>query len=55
MPKTPRSRAEPRESNIRVIVNRSTEAIDFDAWCASYVRDLIAADRAKQRHEQEAA
>ena len=43
------------EPKIRVVVNRSTEAIDFDAWCADYVRDLIAADRAKQRQQQEAA
>jgi hypothetical protein len=41
----------PRRSGITVIVRRSDEPIDFDAWCAAYVRDLIAADRAKQREQ----
>lgn len=43
-----------RESKIRVVVNRSTEAIDFDAWAAAYVQDVLAIVR-EQRRQQEAA
>ena len=43
------------ELKIRVVVNRSTEAIDFDAWAAKWVRAAIAVDAEQQRQQKEAA
>ena len=36
---------------IRVIVKESDEVIDFDAWCATFMRRVVAAYRAKQQAE----
>ena len=38
----------PRPSNIKVVVRRSEEPMDFDVWAERYVRAVIAADRAKR-------
>lgn len=40
---------------VTVVVNRSTEPLDFDAWAARYVRSVLAAYREQQRRQQEAA
>lgn len=43
-----------REPNIRVIVNSSVEAIDFDAWAQRYVAAVLAADKTKHRQSEAA-
>jgi hypothetical protein len=37
-----------KPGRIRVIVTRSVEAIDFDAWATSYVNAVLDADERKQ-------
>jgi hypothetical protein len=44
-----------RRQGVNVIVNLSTEPIDFDAWAAKYVQAAIAVDRAQQQQHAEAA
>ena len=41
----PARRTRERKSTIKVTVIRSTEAIDFDAWCDRYVRACLEAMR----------
>jgi hypothetical protein len=38
-----------RDPKIRVVVNTSVEAIDFDAWAARYVQAVLAVDRQQQK------
>jgi hypothetical protein len=44
-----RSTPDEGEGKIQVVVTRSTEAIDFDAWAARWVRAAIAIDRAERQ------
>lgn len=43
-----------RDPKIRVIVARSVEPIDFDAWAERYVAALLAADRAAKQQSEAA-
>lgn len=45
----------PRDPNLRVIVTPSVEPIDVDAWVQRYVTAILAADRAAQQKQREAA
>jgi hypothetical protein len=48
MPRSPYKPA-PRKSDITVIVHRSDETIDIEAWAKRYVRLVIEHDREIQR------
>lgn len=43
-----------RDPQIRIVVNRSVEAIDFDAWAARYVQSVLAVDRQQQKQAEAA-
>ena len=47
-PAPARSTPDAGEDKIDVVVTRSTEAIDFDAWAARWVRAAITIDRAER-------
>lgn len=59
MPDASISRVEPRAPKksqaITVIVTRSTEPMDFDAWADKYLRAVLALDAEQQRRLKDAA